>query len=99
MLIFLFLIPLILSAQCNASNTEQPIGQDLSIAHSVNNYGRIWAHIVTANAIYISCQFGERVKIDTTNISVVWAIDFYSSGFAMDLSLDESYLLAEGSFS
>jgi len=53
--------------------------------------------IVTTEFIYLSMNNGQRVKINRTSSSILWARVLGEIGEAMALSPDESFLLA-GSF-
>ena len=49
--------------------------------------------------VYLSMDFGEKVKIDRASSSIVWAVAFGNNdGTAMVLSTDQTYLFASATF-
>jgi len=43
-------------------------------------------------------NYGERVKMNRTNTSLLWAVKYGSSGYSMAISPDQTYLLAGSKF-
>jgi len=54
--------------------------------------------VVTTDHIYLSMNYGERVKMNRTNTSLLWAVKYGSSGYSMAISPDQTYLLAGSKF-
>jgi len=100
LLIFLLILTLPLlgnGAQCNGTATETFIGKDLRITSTPTNHyiGRISYIDVTLDHYYISCREGHRVKINSGNSTVAWAVRLESEGRGgMVLSPDQTFLIA-----
>lgn len=80
-------------AQCNTAFTETPDGYGLQISHATNHLGWIYEQIVTTDAVYLSMNNGERLKV-YSNYTFAWAVIYGAKGLAMALSVDSAFLIA-----
>lgn len=55
--------------------------------------------IVFNDLVYLSMRDGEKLKINTTSVSVLWSVKYGTKGRAIALSLDTTFLLASNSIS
>jgi len=78
---------------------QETPNKDFQISHTNNNFGYITDVEVTMDHIYLSMQNGERIKISPADANILWAITYGERGFAIALSPDQTYLLANSYFS
>lgn len=70
----LLLLPFVQGAVCNISSLENPIGRGVSLEGNPNNLGMVYDMQMTANSIYLSMYYGDRVKINAATTSIDWAV-------------------------
>jgi len=50
--------------------------------------------VVTMDHIYLSMYMGERVKINRTDLSIVWAVSYGNNAYSLAISSDKTFLIA-----